>query len=231
MSRLGFALLCTSLIVPAVAGAQPARGTVFISGGAFASVEQAPDSSGPGFEGPDASGTVAGGTLGAGVFLNEHVSARVEWAMTDRLKTGRSPIALPASTLERPGGMVGMFIPGAGSSSIFVPDFEQARRTSAVFSLLGYHLGQGRVTLEALGGLGLVNENVRTRYDVRILGGRGGALPRSEYETSSYHAVGVVGADLHVKLTEHAAVVPTLRAYARAGTLSLRPGLSVRWTF
>lgn len=231
MSRLGLALLCSCILVPAVAGAQPDRGTVFITGGAFAAVERAPDSSGPGFDGPDANGTVPGGTLGLGVFLTDHVSARVEWAMTDRLKTDASPIAYPASTFEMPGGMFGLTMPGLGSSSIYVPDYTQSRRTSAVFSLVGYHVGRGRVSLEALGGLGLLNENLRTQYDVRILAGRGAALPRSEYESSSYYAVGVVGTDIHVALTDHAAVVPTLRAYATGGRLSVRPGLSLRWTF
>ena len=60
--------LALALSAPSLALAQPSSGTVFISGGAFAAIEQAPTTSGFGVPDADASGTVAGGaqSLGAG---------------------------------------------------------------------------------------------------------------------------------------------------------------------
>jgi hypothetical protein len=43
--------------------------------------------------------------------------------------------------------------------------------------------------------------------------------------------VAVVGADVAVSLTSHAALVPQVRAYALNGALQVRPGLGLRWTF
>jgi len=232
VSSLAFTL---ALSAPALALAQPASGTVFISGGAFAAIEQAPTTSGFGVPESDASGTVAGGALGIGVHLTAKVSARFEWSLTDTLRRRQDGYASPflnpelLAAISRPGPAIGR-LDGAGLSLVpFTP--ETRRSTQAGFALLGYHVGAGRASIELLGGLGLLNTDVETSYDVRIA--RGGSFPAraSGYKTSNYHAVAVVGADVAVKLTEHAAVVPQVRAYALNGALSLRPGLSLRWTF
>ena len=57
--------LALALSTPSLALAQPSSGTVFISGGAFAAIEQAPTTSGFGVPDADASGTVAGGGINA----------------------------------------------------------------------------------------------------------------------------------------------------------------------
>lgn len=220
-----FALL---LVVgtPLVSFAQSSSGTVFISGGAFAAIERSPTSSGYGVPESDASGTVAGGGLGVGIHLTEKVSARMEWSLTDSLRQRQDFYGYPLLTpeliaaLSSPGSLGALVVPGAP---------ETKRTTAAGFALLGYHVAAGRASIELVGGLGLLNTDVETSYDVRIAAER--LTVPAAYSTSTYHAVAVVGADVAVRLTDHAAVVPQVRAYALGGGLSIRPGLSLRWTF
>lgn len=225
---LALALLVSA---PAVALAQPSTGTVFISGGALAAIEQSPTSSGFGQPETDSSGTVAGGMLGVGIHLTEKISARVEWSLTDTLRQRQDGYAYPylgadlASWLP----MTSIGRPGTPSLSVVPIVPETKRATAAAFALLGYHVPAGRASIELVGGLGLLNTDVETSYDVRIAAER--LTVPAAYRTSTYHAVAVVGADVAVRLTDHAAVVPQVRAYALGGGLSVRPGLSLRWTF
>lgn len=238
MSRLAVALAFLALpVISTTAAAQPSpdRGTVFIGVTGFAAIEKAAETRGLGDS--DNSGTVAGGALSVGVHLTQRVSARFEWGLTDRLKTSQ-PIGVPlASTLDvmpfgsLGGGQVGVSMGLTNISSIVETNYRQERQTMTGLALLGYHLGDGRVSLEVLGGLGLVNQEIETSYDVRILRGERLSLPQPSYATSSYSAVGVVGADVTVALTDHAAVVPSVRAFALNSGLSLRPGVGLRWTF
>jgi hypothetical protein len=222
-SALAFTLVT---LAPAIAAAQQDRGTVYISGGAFAAIEQAPSSTGfPGVDN-DASGTVPGGMLGVGVHLTPRVSARVEWSITDELDIQQA-YAYPALLELRPG----MGSLPVGDLSLYAPGVESRRRTTSGYALLGYHVTGRRLGLEVLGGVGLVNEDTTSEYDVRILARAIFPAPMPELKTSSYHAVAVVGADLAVSLTRRAAVVPSVRAYALNGGLSVRPGVSLRWTF
>lgn len=232
--------LVTSLAValavsaPPLAAAQPSSGTVFISGGAFAAIEQSPTTSGFGVPDADSSGTVAGGALGIGVHLTERVSARFEWSLTDTLTTRQDGYAYPylgselLTVVSGFGPTIGRLDDPGLSLVPFTP--ETRRSSQAGFALLGYHLSAGRASIELLGGLGVLNSDVETSYDVRIAGSSFPALEPG-YKTSTYHAVAVVGADVAVKLTERAAVVPQVRAYVLNGALNLRPGLSLRWTF
>ena len=112
-----------------------------------------------------------------------------------------------------------------------VRSFEQSRRLHAWFTTLGYQVGRGRVRLEPVAGLALVNERVRTNYDVRILAATSLPAPSTRLTTSTWLAAAVVGADVRIALTDHAAVVPHVRAYAARDGLSVRPGMAVRWTF
>lgn len=212
------------LLLACTAWAQPASGTVFISGAAFAAIEKAPEAKGIGITAGDASGTVAGGALGIGVYLTPRVSARFEWSLTDALKEsqhlGISPLAATSAA--------GLVFPG---TTIVDQTYESRRSTAAGFALLGFHVAAGRASVEVLGGLGLVHQDMTTSYDVRILPAFGLPVPRTDYTASSYAAAAVVGADLAVGLTEHASIVPHVRAYALSGGLSLRPGLALRWTF
>ncbi len=215
-----YAAIALGLLAGSVlpASAQPSPGTTFLSAGGFAAVERAPSTDGPGYIAADADGTIGGGLLGVGVHLTDRLSARVEGTLTGWLDTEGPPYAYPVAA-------------STGSLSL-VRGFEQARRTQAWFTTLGYQVGSGRVRLEPVAGLGLVNDRLRTNYDVRILAASSSLpAPASRVTTSTWQAVAVVGADVRVALTEHAAVVPQVRAYAAQGGLSVRPGIGVRWTF
>lgn len=211
------------LVSAAAASAQATTGTTFLTAGAFAAIERPATTEGPGYDPGSLDGTVAGGLLGVGVHLTDHVSARLEGALTDWLTERGPSYGYPIAT--RPEALS------------LVPSFEQSRRTQAWFATLGYRVGGGRVRLEPLAGLALVNERVRTSYDVRILAASSMMPPNlastvpAGVTTSSWLTTAVVGADVRVALTEHAAVVPHVRAYAVQGGLSVRPGVAVRWTF
>lgn len=237
MSRHSFAaaLLTSFLFVPAAfAQPSPERGTVFIGATGFAAVEKEADA---GFEDADNGGTVAGGMLSVGVHLTPRVSARFEWGLTDRLRTDQSyVIGVPLDTslsqlLGRNGLETWTSFGPADLTSVFPSNYRIERETMTGLALLGYHLGEGRVSLEVLGGLGFVNQEVETEYDIRILLGVRESISRQSYTTSTYHAVGVVGADVTVALTDHASVVPSIRVFSLNNGLSLRPGLGLRWTF
>lgn len=224
-------VLALLLSAPVVALAQPSTGTVFVSGGAFAAIEQTPTSTGFGTPESDGGGTVAGGMLGVGIHLTEKISARVEWSLTDALRDRREGFTLPFLTSEivssLPMTSIGRF--GEPSLSVVPITPETKRTTAAAFAMLGYHVPAGRASIELVGGLGLLNTDLETSYDVRIATER--LTVPAAFTSSTYHAVAVVGADVAVRLTDHAALVPQVRAYALGGGLSVRPGLSLRWTF
>jgi hypothetical protein len=226
------ALVCPlvlSLTAPASAQPSPDTGTVLVGAAAFAAIEKLPTSSGFGID-DDASGTVAGGSIGLGLHLTPRISARVEWGLTDTLRSSRSlgvnPLAGSASLT-----FIGPVVTTGPELSIVSPSIERKRQTAVGALLVGYHVPAGRASIEVLGGIGFVNQDLQEAYDVRILRGLSLPFPRSEYRASTYHAVAVAGADIAVSLTDHAALVPTIRAFALNGGLSLRPGLGLRWTF
>lgn len=214
------------LPVSAVAQPSPDTGTVFIGASAFAAIEKLPTSNGLGLE-DDGSGTVAGGSLHLGLHLTPRVSARVEWGLTDTLRSTQILGVNPLAVSEFPflGASIGPERP------IVRGGLERKRQTAVGTLLLGYHVPAGRASIEVLGGLGIVNQDLQEGYDVRILQSTLLPFPQPQYRTSTYHAVAVAGADVAVSLTEHAALVPTFRAFALSGGLSLRPGLGLRWTF
>lgn len=205
------------------ASAQPDSGTIFFTVGALANIERISHSSGFGNDPSELNGSVPGGVLGLGVYLTPALSARLEWSMTGWLEYDTEPYFYPLATAPTP------------NSRIIGPRFEGRRMTKTGFALLGYRVGPRRAAVELLGGMGWVAQSTRSEYDFRI------ALPAStmiglpypygESRTISYDAVGVVGADATVALTDHAAIVPQFRTYVSNGILSMRPGLSFRWTF
>jgi hypothetical protein len=213
----------------------PSRGTVFIGAGGFASVEKAPTSRGLGVPQNDRSGTVAGGGLSIGVHLTPRVSARFEWGLTDTLKQSTSLGVNPLATVPvLPGGVgtSGNVTGGLPTQSLVVSqDFERKIETMTGMALLGFHVPAGRASIELLGGLGFVNQDTQERYSVRFTNPLILPFPQPEYRTSTYHAVAVAGADIAVSLTDHAAVVPSFRAFVLNGGLTMRPGLGLRWTF
>ncbi|MGE3470917.1 MAG: hypothetical protein AB7O28_11250, partial [Vicinamibacterales bacterium] len=206
----------------------PTTGTVFAGVQAYGSIEKVGGSAGFGVPWPDQSGAVAGGGLGLGIQLTPAVSARIEWSATDTLTSSSMAGPLPLasfSLVAMPNGF-----PQTGTLPLVVDQQSERRRTSTTaLALLGYRLGGERLALELLGGLGIVYLDQRESYDVRILGAS--LVPSTEYRTAAYRAVAAVGADVPVALTRHASLVPSVRAWAVDGGLTLRPGVGVRWTF
>ena len=229
---VGFSLLAR--VTPA--GAQPEAGTIFVTGAGLAVIEDGPTLTTPdtldrALAGNDG-GTVAGGSLGVGVHLTSHVSFRAEWSTTADLRETTASGFLPQTTPFTFGGTLTVFPPPA----IIESRSTTRRRSTAVFSLLGYHFAGRRVSLDVMGGLGLVRRSLRWSYETRFIAPTLGTaflpLPStSETKSAAYHAVAVVGADAAVSVTSRLAVVPQVRAHVLGGTLSLRPGLGLRWTF
>ncbi|MEZ5292270.1 MAG: hypothetical protein R2745_14415 [Vicinamibacterales bacterium] len=222
-----FAALLSAVASP-LFGQTPSTGTVFAGAQAFASIEKVGATAGFGVPWPDQGGTVAGGGLGLGIQLTPSISARLEWSATDTLKSSSTVGPLPLVTsplVAMPNGF-----PHSGTLPFVVDQQYERRRTSTTaLALLGYRLGGERLGLELLGGLGVVYLDQRESYDVRILGAS--LVPSTDYRTAAYRAVAAVGADVPVALTRHASLVPSVRAWAVDGGLTLRPGVGVRWTF
>jgi hypothetical protein len=231
------ALLGAACVAPSSAAAQVSAdtGTIFVAAGGFADMRRAPTSEVQNGPDDDASGTAAGGALVLGVYLTPRLSVRAEWSLSDTLSLDRNYPIYPYAVED----LVARGFPsGLPPTSLLVPQqTTEERDVKAGLALLGYHLGTGRVSVELLAGLGLVNEQVTTITEIRLPVFPGGAtfpgFPnyRSEYSTSAHHAVAVVGADAAVSLTTHAALVPQVRVFAVNGALQVRPGLGLRWTF
>lgn len=221
--------LSTLLFVAHPALAQPDSGTVFFGAGALASIERLPRTSNLGIATDERDGTVAGGVLALGVYLTPHVSARVEWSLTDQLEFGTEVTEFPVQTPN-----VGPNLP---TRLVIGPRIQGRRQAKVGAALLGYHVGSGRHALELLGGVGWVADETRVRYDFRIAGPMVPGVqlslpfPSSESRSTVYYTVAMAGADVKVGLTEHVAIVPNIRLFGASGGLSIRPGVGVRWTF
>jgi len=221
-------------VMPAVA--QPEAGIIFVTGAGLAAIEDGPTYTSPTtfdsvFAGNDG-GTVAGGTVGVGVHLSSRISFRAEWSTTAELRGETTSSGfLPQTTSFTFGNAPTAFL----STAIVESRSTTRRRSTAVFSLLGYHFAGRRVSLDLTGGLGLVRRSLRWSYETRFTAPTLGTfLPQpstSESKSAAYHAVAVVGADAAVSVTSRLAVVPQVRAYVLGGALSLRPGVGLRWTF
>jgi hypothetical protein len=233
MRRFVISLTLFAVVLSAApAAARQRSGTVFIGAGGFAAIEKAPTTRGLGSD-DDGSGTVPGGALVVGIHLTRRVSARFEWGLTDTLtqeqRIGINPLALTGDFWLR----VGATGPSSSITQLSIVDQRTRieRKSMTGLALLGYHVDAGRASIELLGGLAIVNQDVKTSYDVRILSGLILPYPQPEYTASNYQAAAVVGSDVAVSLTDHLAVVPSVRAYVLNGGLSVRPGVGLRWTF
>lgn len=231
MRRLSFVLTCMAVVAIASPtwARQADRGTAFFGAGAIAAIQKGPSTLA---EGDGASSTVGGGQLQLGVHLTRRVSARFEWAMTAKDVTEQSYPAYPLTTTLDFGDLASGLLPSGGTQlSLLDQKVRQERKTMSGLALLGYHLGEGRVSLEVLGGLGFVHQELKMRYQIGILRDYGFNVPETTFSSSTYHGVGVAGVDVAVALTDHASIVPSVRAFSIDNALSLRPGVSVRWTF
>lgn len=196
------------------ASAQPDSGTMFFTVGALTNIERTSHASSFGNDPSELNGTVPGGVLGLGVYLTPALSARVEWSMTSWLEYDTEPYFYPLATG-----------PSSIGSRMTGPRFEGKRMSKTGLALLGYRVGSERAAVELLGGIGWVAQSTRSAYDFRIALPASTVIglpyPYSESRAISYDAVGVVGVDATVALTNHAAVVPQFRTYVSNGILSL----------
>lgn len=224
----GVLLLLSVLATPVVAVAQTRTGAVFVTASAIAAIDQAPDAAqGALFTTPDSGGTAGGGALGLGIHITPRFSARLEAQVSGKVRSDTTlPSVLSTPVFELP-GLPLLRLEQTLSTS---------RQDTPVFALLGYHLDGARLSLQLVGGLGVVHQERSTTLRTRVVSG---SLPPgfglddvgSGVSTSDYQSVAVVGADAALGLGAHAALVPQVRAYVLSGGLSLRPGLGLRWTF
>ena len=223
---LSLSLCCAAAcLFPALALSQPATGTVFVEGGAYADIRRGPSSNATLFGDDDSSGTVPGGTLGVGVYLTPRISVRAEWSMSGTLSLDRDVSILPYTAEDL------VLRTGRPLSLLAPQEITEQRDVKAGIALLGYHFTAGRTAIELLGGVGLVNERVGTVSDLQLPVLPGLPEYRAEFTQSAHHAVAVLGAGAAVSLAGHAALVPQVRVYALNGALQVRPGLNLRWTF
>jgi hypothetical protein len=188
---------------------------VFVHGGVFASIERFPhietDLDAAPFEDP--SGTVFGGTFGVGGFLTPRLTARLE-------------VALPAELEEDEEQAIGP-ISASGHSEIQLRD---------VYVMLGYETDPGRrIRLSYLAGAVLRQRRIEREATIVSQPPVFPIIPplirRFDESIVSYETSLALGLDAAAMMTERLALVPQMRVVVAGGSLSLRPGVSVRWTF
>lgn len=204
-------LICGA--APAIAQTHPTSG-VFVHGGVFASIERFPhidtDLGADPFADP--SGTVFGGTFGVGGFLTPRLTARLE-------------VALPGELEEEDEETVGP-IRASGQTEILLRD---------VYVMLGYETDPGRrIRLSYLAGA-VVRQRRLEREATIVAQPPLPIIPpltqRFEESLVSYDTSLALGLDAAAMMTERLALVPQIRVVVAGGSLSFRPGVSVRWTF
>jgi hypothetical protein len=211
-SRIPCAMLAV-ICVAAPAAAQRSEGTVFVTGGAFAGIERAAHTTSSGISDPALipSGTAPGALLGVGTFVTPAWSVQFELAL--------------AGTINQ-------------TKSFTIADLPQAltRRTSTDMrstsgaALVGFHTrAHGGVALAYLAGIAFVRE--RRAYQQVFTGGAPERIESSETEAVLYGATAAVGMDADISVSRHLAIVPQVRAQTSARGLSIRPGVSARWSF
>lgn len=211
-SRVSLPILAI-LLTAVPAAAQTREGAVFVTGGAFAGIERAAHTTTAGVAVPalDSNGTAPGALLGVGTFVTPAWSVQFELALE--------------GTIRR-------------TQSFTIPDLPQAltRRTTTEMSstsgaaLVGFHTRvHGRLALAYLGGIAFVRE--RQAYQQIYTGGPRELSESPETETFLYGASAAVGMDADITVSRHLAIVPQVRVQTSARGLSIRPGVSARWSF
>ncbi len=197
--------------------AQPHSTTgVFVQGGPFASIELLPhgrvSSLVTPLVAPDASGTVAGGTIGMGAFLRPFLSLRAE-------------LAIPATLDQEEDN---------GISNLRVSSRTRVNYRDA-YVLLGFETNAARrVRLSYLAGAVIRQQRSRRRLGILNEGLPPFLPPRVEIledESVSYGTSLALGLDASAAVSRQLTVVPQVRLAVASGGLSVRPGMSVRWSF
>jgi hypothetical protein len=219
--RLSIAVAVAGCLIcgaaPALAQTHPTSG-VFVHGGVFASIERLPHIDTELARTPfaDPSGTVVGGTFGVGGFLTPRLTARLE-------------VALPAELEDEDEETVGP-IRASGQSEILLRD---------VYVMLGYETDPGRrIRLSYLAGAVVRQRRIEREASITVQPPVIPPLPiippviqRFEESVVSYETSLALGLDAAAMMTERLALVPQVRVVVAGGSLSFRPGVSVRWTF
>lgn len=211
-------LICGA--APAIAQTHPTSG-VFVHGGVFASIERFPhiDTDLDGDILSDPSGTVFGGIFGVGGFLTPRLTARLE-------------VALPGELEEEDEQTVGP-IRASSQTEILLRD---------VYVMLGYETDPGRrIRLSYLAGAVVRQRRIEREATIvaqpplPVIPPRPIVIPpltqRFEESVVSYETSLALGLDAAAMMTERLALVPQVRVVVAGGSLSFRPGVSVRWTF
>jgi hypothetical protein len=202
---------------------------IFVQGGAFATFEERSHSEldTPGalaLLAPDeSSGTAAGGSAGVGVFLRPFLSARADVAFTGEYD-GPYPAAIPLTIADFP-------------TDVIRQTASSRTKSAEVQALLAYHLSSSnRFRLALLTGVSFARQ--RTHFSSELFFGTVPPLPgvtrviptrQIEYSLITYRRDLVIGADGEIALGEHVAVIPQLRVMGGSGSVTIRPGVSVRW--
>jgi hypothetical protein len=206
-------LMLAILVTAGAAAAQTRESTVFVTGGAFAGIERAARTTTSGVVVPalDSNGTAPGALLGVGTFVAPAWSVQFELGLEGTIRRTQSftiadlPLALTRRTTT-----------------------EMSATSGA--ALVGFHTRvHGRLALAYLGGIAFVRE--RQAYQQVYSGGPPELLASPETETFLYGATAAVGMDADIAVSRHLAIVPQVRVQTSARGLSIRPGVSARWSF
>ena len=207
---------CILLTVSTV-GAQPHSTTgVFVQGGLFASIELLPHGEVSLPVTPlvvrDTSGTVAGGTVGVGAFLRPFLTLRAE-------------LAIPATLDQEEDN---------SASGLTVSQRTRVNYRDA-YVLLGFEThADRRVRLSYLAGAVIRQQRFRRRLGILNPGLPPFLPPRVEVleeESVAYGPSVALGLDASAALSPRLTLVPQVRVAVASGGLSVRPGLTVRWSF
>src|SRR5262245_14639004 len=201
----------------------------FIQGGAFASYVQRShydiDTGGVlALLAPTDSGSTApGGVIGAGVFLRPFLSARADVAFTGEFDDNY-PSVITTLLADLPG-------------SSLVRSTNSRSKLISVHTLLAYHLpSTSRFRLALLGGVSF--DRQRTHFNTDVFIPAVPAIPslpvtrpiqQIDYSFVSYRRELVVGVDGEIAMGERFALIPQFRATGGSGSVTIQPGVSLRW--
>jgi hypothetical protein len=225
MKSVVMCVLFGTLLVAPRAAAQSPEGTVFVSGMVIAGLERyahanplLPIVSLTGDRDP--SGNVLGAAFSLGTWLAPRVTLQVETAFLGSTTTNYT---------------LGSVIPAGLSIVPASSIYKSEQRTTSVSVLAGYHpTAGGRVRLGYLAGVAIVRVRSQDTVTTRTVGFPPLVPPNEETalgETVLYPTGVVLGADALIRASRRLGVIPHLRVVAFSSGVSIRPGVSVRWTW
>lgn len=218
-------------LLPASVYAQDAS-PVFVQGTAFAGIERRGradlEIGTSRITSADPNGIVAGGGFGIGTFLTPRVSVRFELDFPGTLNTTRRIENISDFGFSTTPPLFPVII----TTTVQNEQLDLRVRSGAI--LVGYHSARRHgVQLGYLGGVVFVQQRQHSTSDITST-----AVPplipvrarRTESTQSVYGSDVEVGFDADVELARHLSVVGQARVLAFGGGLSVRPGVSLRWS-